>query len=270
MNNTDANSNPRDEKSQQSASSTGVTVNEREALISEIVHEIRKDSIKEDASSKLKKEDWPKRISKFFQHPAVLIVIGFAITGLIGGWLANRWQSQEWERQQIRLLDINGIGVRYKLIDEITKSLGERNAAAMGILTPLNQGIDAKQLNMELAEPIKNWQKATNEWRVNSQILKLRIDTYIVDARAAELFQEIIKKERKIFANVTIVKDNLTDYTQAGPAADIDSTDVESGRQPRKELDQIRNDIEETGRILKDLVDVIVKEARKEVLKGGP
>src|SRR5688572_5240146 len=73
---------------------------DREALVSDIVKEMRKDSVKEEASAKLKKGDWLQALSKFFQHPAVLLILGFTITGWIGAKLANNWQSQEWNRQQ--------------------------------------------------------------------------------------------------------------------------------------------------------------------------
>jgi hypothetical protein len=113
---------------------------ERAALVNEIVTELQKDSLKEDVEAKLVFGTWAKRISKFFQHPAVLLVISFIITGVIGALVANRWQSrewnrqqklqsEEWDRQQLRLLDLHGIDVKYKLIEEITKSIGERNAA---------------------------------------------------------------------------------------------------------------------------------------------
>jgi len=138
----------------------------RESLVKEVVDEIRRDALKEDALKKLRKADWPDRISKFFQHPAALLVIGFALTGWIGGSLANAWQRNEWERQQLRLIEIHGIELKYGIIDDVTKAVGERNAAARGVLYPLLDDLDNRVLTQEEAEPIKNWQKATQDWQI--------------------------------------------------------------------------------------------------------
>lgn len=231
------------------------------ALISEIVSQIR-DQLKQD-----QKASWPKRISKFFQHPAFLLVLGFAITGLIGGLLANRWQRKEWdrqqeiqknewERQQLRTLDIHGIDLKYRIIDELTKAIGERNAAAKGILSPLEQELNHQQLIQEEKERLASWEKVSNDWRVNSQILKLKIATHIKAQDAAKIFEEISEVERDIAVGVVIVKNDLRKYHR-------DARDEEG----RKHLDSILSSIVKTEQALKRLANVIAEEARNEIKK---
>src|SRR6267142_4083767 len=169
---------------------------ERKALVNDIVNEMRKDSLKRDASIRLEEARWLDRISGFFQHPAVLVFIGFLITGLIGGWIANRWQRQEWNRQQLRLIDIRGADLKYEISNEITKSIGERNASAMGVLTPLDEEkITDQQLVSEEIERIKLWNAASAEWRTNSQVLRGKIAARVKNQDIARMFEELLEKE---------------------------------------------------------------------------
>lgn len=237
---------------------------DREALIKEIVQEMRKDTVKEEALTKLKKANWLGLVSNFFQHPATLLLIGFALTACIGGWLTNRWQTQEWnrqkliernewERQQLRLIDIHVINIKYQLIDEITKAIGERNAAARGILSPLAQNLRYTDLLKEEKERINTWQRVTGEWRVNSQILKLKISTYITSPGVATRFEQIIDEQKRIAVAIILVKNDLRKYCNA----DDDEA--------RQELDVLLNRLNTTENNLKLLVTDIAEEARREV-----
>ena len=266
MNEKDTNLNRPAETSAPQTSSSGFTANERQALIDDIVREIRRDSIKEDVSSKLKKQNWRKRISEFFQHQAVLLVIGFAITGWIGGLLANRWQrkewdrqqleqSKEWERQQLRLLDIKAVDLKYNLINEVTLRIGDRIAAATGIVLPLYGERENQELIKEEEEPIKNWHKVSNEWRVSSQVLKLKLAAHIKNPEASQIFDRIITRETGIAAKIDTVKDNLTLYNQRD----------EGDEEAEQLVQEIVNELKELAQDLKNLIDVITKEAQSDM-----
>lgn len=242
----------------------------RQTVIREIATEIVKQISNEtptNGTPSSGKWDWLKYIPKFFQHPAVLLVIGFAITGWVGARLANHWQQQEWdrqqkiqnnewERQQLRLIDIHGIDLKYKIIDEITKAIGDRNAAAKGILSPLQQNLNDQQLIQAEKEPLVSWEKVSHDWRVNSQILKLKIATYIGDPDAAKIWEEISQNEKQIAIRVVIVKNDLKKYGRA-------ASDAEA----QQFLDSILNYVNETEQALKRLVSVIAAEARSEIKK---
>lgn len=235
---------------------------ERKALIDEIVNEMSKDAIKVDALAQLKKADLQELISKFFQHPAVLLIVGFALTGLIGAYLTNRWQSQEWEREQLRTLEFRGFDQKYEIIDEITKSVGERNSAAIAVVAPLLQGVGNEQLIRDEAEAIKDWRKASNEWLVRSKILQLKIETRIKSKEASLLFAQIAEKEANIGVDANLLQTRLVEYNW------MKSADNEKKTRAKKRIDGILSTIQATGEDLKKLVVVIADEARGDVKSG--
>lgn len=237
-------------------------------LIAEIVNELRKESLKRRATAELEKGDRRKKLSDFFQHPAVLLVISFFATGLIGAFLTQRWQarewnrqqqtqSREWERQQLRQLDIHGIDAKYKLIDDVTRAIGERNAAVMAIVDPLLDGNSDQVMLKAEAEPIKNWQRATNEWRANSQIIRQKLAVHI-GAEATEGFEAIMKRQKRINGKISTLRDDLTHYNRD------DDADAQ------KYLQSILNDVAEMRGDLRRLTDVIVAETRKQLQANQP
>ena len=261
MTNQKSEPNPPTSLSTQAVNQT-LTDKDRTALIDEIVKEMRKDLLKQEAGKKLDKLSW------FFSQSAVLLVISFTLTGIVGAIITGRLQRaewdrqklverQEWERQQTRLADIQGINLKYQIIDDVTKSVGERNAAALGIVVLLlgDKG-DEELLKKEAEEPIKNWEKVNHDWRANSQIIRLKIAAHIKNHKAAETFAKLLETEKELGARVTYLQKNITNYTML---------DEES----QKYLDSILSNIERVGNDLKELVTVIANEARSDVKESG-
>ena len=242
---------------------------DRRVLINEIVDEMRKDSLKEGVAKKLANLSWTEFLSGVLAQPAVLLILGFALTGIIGTWIAGRLQraewdrqqrieSQEWDRQQTRLVDIHGINMKYQLIDDVTKLIGERNAAALAIVAPLLGDNNDRELIMkEEEEPIRNWQKVSHEWRAGSQIVRLKIAVHIQNTKATELFARLINAERELGAKVTYLQKNLMHY-------------IELDDKSQKYLDSILSDIENIGEVLKELVTTIANEAKADVKSSRP
>jgi hypothetical protein len=203
------------------------TEEEREALVDEIANEIRKDSLKEDSLKKLKQVSRLDTLSNFFRHPATLLAIGFILTGLIGTWLTHTWQATEWDRQQQRLLDIHGIDLKYGIMDDITKAVGERNAAARGVMYPLYENLDNRLLEKEEVDPIKNWQSATYNWLVNSETLQIKIAEHIKNREALKCFNRIVEKEKRITGKIAYIKGHLAEYnhpvSNEGALKELDS-----------------------------------------------
>jgi hypothetical protein len=225
---------------EQLKSTHAFTEEERESLINEIVDEIRKDSLKEDSLKKLKKVNWVDTISNFFHHPAILLIIGFILTGLIGTLLTAAWQGREWDRQQQRLIDIHGIDLKYGIIDDITKAVGERNAATRDMMYPLFDNLDNRSLEKEEVEPIKNWQIATYNWLVSSETLRMKIRSHIKNPDALKCFERIVERENQITGEIALIKGHLAEYNN--PAKNNETL---------KELDsEIYNNIGGTGEYL--------------------
>jgi hypothetical protein len=239
----------------------------RKTLINDIVSQIRTDSF--IALAKLEGESRGRRVWRgfcnFCQHQAVLLIIGFIITGYFGTQLANSWQSQEWERQQLRLLDIEGLKLKYALIEELTKAVGQRNAAAKAIIDPLlKPGGSDGQLIKDEAEPIQGWHKADNEWRVQSKILELKLATHVRNQEAAPIFKEIVADEGLIAANIKRV--------EAAPAAFHlrGSQEEELKQQALKVLGETNGIITKTDGKLKRLASLIAEEGQSEVKNSKP
>lgn len=231
---------------------TDLSETDRRALIDEIVSEMRKDALREQAAKKLNRS-WAQILSNIFTQPAVLLVLGFALTGLVGTFITGRWQKAEWDRQQTRLIEIQGVNLKYQIIDDVTKLIGERNAAALAIVVPLlGSDKDLDLIIKEEQEPIKNWQKVSHDWRANSQILRLKIAVHIQDPKASELFARLMKAEKELGGKVTYLEKNLQHYVQL---------DDES----QKYLDGILFDTESIGLVLRELVTTIANEAKNDI-----
>lgn len=234
---------------------------DREALVDDIVREIRKDSVKEEALAKLKKADAQGGFSKFFQHPATLLIIGFALTGVFGLLLTNKVQKQEWERQQQRLVKIRNADLKYAIMDELIKAVGARNATATAVVEPLLGPMREEQLRIlkiEPAERFKGWQKATYDWRYNSQVLRLKLKAYIKDSKAQQNFEEITERGQTI--NVNIIR--LQIHLEANNWA----LDEKSGEL----LDNIKTAKDETEKYLTDLTNSIVAEVEADIRRENP
>jgi hypothetical protein len=246
------------------------TGEERKALINEIVTEMKKDSIKEDALKELKKTNWFDLIAKFFQHPATLLIIGFTLTGLIGSRLTANWQREEWDRQktkegeewnrqQQRLIVIHSIDLKYGIIDEIIKAVGERNAAARNILLPLLDVLDNRQLTQAEVEPINDWKKANHDWLVNALTLRLKLSAHIKNQVVITYFDQIVDKEKIIGAKVIVLQSNLVNYSHS-----------EKNEKAQTYLQGLIDDIKATEGNLKRLVDSIATEALTDVQGNKP
>jgi hypothetical protein len=226
---------------------------DRRVLINEIVKEMRKDSLKEEAAKKLANLSWAQILSTIFTQPAILLVLGFALTGIVGTFITGRWQRAEWDRQQTRLVEIQGIDIKYQIIDDVTKVIGERNAAALAIVAPLlGDNKDPDLIMKEEEEPTRNWQKVSHDWRANSQIIRLKIAVHIQNEKAPELFDKLIKTEKELGGKVTYLQKNFMQY-------------IERDEESEKYLDDILFDIQTIGRDLKELVTIIANEAKNDI-----
>ena len=231
------------------------TLSEREALIKAIVTEMRKDALKCDVSLQLRKTSRAQAISNFLKHDAVLVFIGFVVTGLMGGWIANRWQRQEWNRQQTRLLVIRRADRKLEISNEITKAVGERNASALGVLRPLDEEeLNDKQLTLEEVDRVQGWNKVSAEWITNYQVLSGEIAVNITDPEVARLFEDIVEKEKYIGAKVNVVRLSFTYYRQA------------NNKEAQKYLNDIHSLLEQTAKELMPLVKKIAKEADDDII----
>jgi hypothetical protein len=120
-------------------------------------------------------EKKPSGFSSFFKHPAVLLVLGFFLTGWIGGALTNHWKSREWENQQHFSLAQKELGEKQRLSDESIRAIGETLAAADDMITIYFNRWTPIKKRSEIDERTKNWRSSSRKWRTGSEALKQRL-----------------------------------------------------------------------------------------------
>src|SRR5436305_8131327 len=63
------------------------------------------------------------RVSGFFAHSAVLLVLGFILTTGAGSWLTYFWKQRDWKNQQEYLARQRALDKRYAVIDRTFKEV---------------------------------------------------------------------------------------------------------------------------------------------------
>lgn len=227
--------------------------NERQALIKEIVDELRKDELKEEVLKMKIKPSLLSSFSRFLQHPVVLVVVGFALTGWIGGRLSNAWQLREWDRQQQRLIEIRSIDLKYEIINDVTKAVGERNAAIRGVMYPLFN-FNSKTLKQDEVEPIKTWRESTHNWLIDAELLDTKITTHIRNKEAQNCLARMLEKEKEVTGTMAYVTSHLSEYQH------LNGNDMKL-----KELDSVYDSLGRVDVDLATLIGLVVQEVQEDV-----
>jgi uncharacterized integral membrane protein len=141
-----------------------------------------------------KKLSW---FSAFFKHPAVLLVLGFFLTGWIGGALTNHWKSREWENQQHFLLSQKELSDKQKLANESIMAIGETVAAADDMITIYFNGWEPRKHRAEIDERTKNWRRSSVKWRSGSEALKQRL-TITFGSHIGKVFEDIVDSRTRL------------------------------------------------------------------------
>jgi hypothetical protein len=186
---------------------------DKENLKNEVLREIEKESFKKEIIKEIQEANPKFSFSKFAQHPLLLLILGFIFTGIISAWLTSVWQSNEWNRQQtiqssewdkqqLRLLQISEINQKYGIIDEATKSVVEHDFAATDILTTFTWKSDDKRLSEEAPERKKHWQQIGKEWRIASQKLLQKLIIHFKDPRIQRTFETAIEDRKRIDSDI--------------------------------------------------------------------
>jgi uncharacterized integral membrane protein len=141
-----------------------------------------------------KKLSW---FSAFFKHPAVLLILGFFLTGWIGGALTNHWKSREWENQQHFLLAQKELTEKQKLANESITAIGETIAAADDMITIYFNGWEPRKRRSEIDERTKSWRRSSIKWRSGSEALKQRL-TIAFGSDIGKAFEDITDSRTRL------------------------------------------------------------------------
>jgi hypothetical protein len=158
-------------------------------------------------------------VSDFFKHPAVLLVLGFLCTGLVGSAITDYWKSLEWQNQQSYLVKQHFLQKQYDVMEDLVKAVAESNTAAEDVLVLYTSDWQPE----EIQERKKAWRASSATWRVKSKVLQQRLNVYFPDPELQKTFQSIINNRKK--AGVTITNFNTSGYT-AQDKPDLDEARV--------------------------------------------
>jgi hypothetical protein len=141
---------------------------ERIRLAAAILEELKKEeTVKKVVLDELRLRAGPARWS---HNPAVVVVLGFVLTGIFGTVLSIWYQGREWDRQQDLLGRQRSLEQRYLIANETAKAIGEIQWSMMSVLGAMQKDTPRSCL-IELRKAVPNWQKGKFEWGVKASVL---------------------------------------------------------------------------------------------------
>jgi hypothetical protein len=194
---------------------------ERELIKQEILNELRKERLKKELVDEIQKRSKAGSLTSFIQHPGILLLLSFALTGIVGTLLTTRWQRNEWNRQQAlqtiewnrqqsRLTQIRNIDHKYEVIDEITRAVGESNAAATEILFTFS----SKAQNLQASkgrERMMLWQQAQQHWQKSVSVIHQKVTVFFRNSQLLDHLIKIVDKADLVFFNLLELVDRATE-----------------------------------------------------------
>lgn len=234
----------------------------KERLKKEVLEQLKVESLKKEIVNEVQRKNARFSFAKFAQHPAFLAFMGFVLTGIIGNQLASRWQRREWDRQQARLVEIRSVEQKYRVIDEISKAIGEHNSAAQYVMVTVSRDLknDAR-LNKELPELSKNWDMARRDWRTSASILKQKIVVYFKNQEARKAFERIIDTRLKINAALSSWLEELNSRQSNYQLNHRDNLTDKA----EEHIRILSQSIDETSSEFEQMADLMVKEIQATV-----
>jgi hypothetical protein len=173
---------------------------EKATLKKEILNDLKRDLLKKEILDELKPTDWKQRISELARHPLTLIVLGFALTGVIGAWLSSYSERTKWDYQQLRLSQIRNAEERFKQKNEIKEDV--KNSVEISF-TANNTMLDylyPKETDNNLSkepttEHIAQWENGRKpRWEKLNQLNDIFARNF-KDSNASQLFLDIMRMD---------------------------------------------------------------------------
>jgi hypothetical protein len=116
-----------------------------------------------------------KTVSQFFKHPAVLVVLGFVLTGIVGQWLTSAHEANQREHDAAEK-SLDELRASY---DDITTSFTRYDYSATKLIMVLE---DTNAKTNEIASARDKFQQADENWREH-----LAVDTPNIFSRSRGL-----------------------------------------------------------------------------------
>jgi len=152
-------------------------------------------------------------ISQFFQHQAVLLILGFILTTLVGSWLTYFWKQRDWANQQSYLAAQRALDKKYSISDKTFREVAITIAAAEDVLATYYGGNWSLK---DIEERKENWHKTSRDWRVSSKVLRENLAANFANPDVESTFVVIIDKRRQLGIGIA----NLPKRTKAADITD--------------------------------------------------
>lgn len=169
-----------------------------QAVKKEIIDEVRKDLRSKDVLGGLEEDNWKSTLGRLFQHPAVLVLLTFVVTSLLGTQITSSWQSKQRELEQ-----------KYGVIDHVNKAVSDNLTAAQDIvgLYQYEQGArDRKEIEKERWT---YWQQKSREWRINSNVIPQKLKGNFKDPEIQQFFKDLLNKSFELSVNIKNLKGDV-------------------------------------------------------------
>jgi hypothetical protein len=199
--------------------------------------EIFKDGIRRE----LGKPEPPQLVSSFFSHPAVLLILGFFLTGYVGAKLTDEWKAREWDNQQRYLARQRALEKKYAVVDEAFRAVAETNTAVEDILAGYRW---SNWKTSEVAARRAAWLATSRSWRVSSKVVRQKLGIYFSAPEVQATFDQIIDLRRQ---QGVIVTNLLNDS-------------MKSAKELETERDRALALVNQTGDLLKQCGQLMSKE----------
>lgn len=212
-----------------------------------ILTELEQTSLKNEVLRELK-EASTKRTSPF-QHPAILLILGFLLTGVVGTWLASYWQTKEQEKQQQQQARERDLREKYDVTEQVNKAIAEAYTGTRVALFLL--AFDQRDDEKRQAEREAYWNQTRRTWMINSQILQQRLAIHFDDNEALTLFQDIMNDGDRIAGDLNAALEEL----KGKKWKILNSAEMREARQAIS--DGSNSMLDKSHRLLKLLIDEI-------------
>ena len=148
----------------------------RELLKTEILNEL----------TNRKKAPW-------LTHPILLLLIGFAMTGVLGSWLTSQWQHRQWAREQRELRRSTDIEVKRQLLNDVTKAAIQCRALVDTVLLQqiFTDETEAKPDFQPLDDAIRKYRANHDKCYGDIEVLEQTIAIYYRSPQIVTLFSDL-------------------------------------------------------------------------------
>ena len=138
--------------------------------------------------------------SGFWKHPAVLLVLTFLFTGVVGSGLTTCWQDREWVGQQEYNATADATKERLATMNLATTEVATAFASVEDVLHLVTWEWPKKSQVVTLEERAQYWREQSRRWRVADKVLRARIRANFEDEEISNTFADI-SEDRELLGN---------------------------------------------------------------------